>query len=184
MSGPQPTNPRAFAQATGFVFQIVGMILLCGGCCVGPIIGWFQGEQAAAPPDVAAWLRDSPPQQLLVTACIVANGVGGLALAVFGMGLQQEQPSSGTGALVSAGALATVYVGSAVAAIVLGLSLPRIAVHVLLAAGTLVLMLMAGGARRTMQLHPPPPDEPVTEAFLRQFDRKHGFEDEDESANR
>lgn len=179
MTDAPPPNPRAFAQATGFVFQIVGMILLCGGCCFGPVVGWFQGEQPAAPADVAAWIRNSPTHQLLVAACIIANGVAGLALAVFGMGLQQERKSSGTGALIAACVLSAVYVGCAVVAIVTGMSLPRIAVHVLLAGGTVVLVLMASAARHTMQVHPPPPDEPVTEAFLRQFDRKHGYEDDD-----
>ncbi|MEP0841280.1 MAG: hypothetical protein HRF43_01055 [Phycisphaerae bacterium] len=176
-----PSSPRALARGAGYVFQVVGLVLLLGGCCVGPLVGYFQGEQDRPPDSVGQWLRSSPPGQLLTAVNIITSGLAGFGLLVFGLGLHQERRSSGTGAMMVTGLLAASWWTTAVAAILVAPSLLRIPVNVLLAAGATLLFLLAGAARRELKLHPPPPDEPVTEEFLKQLERRRHAEWEEVS---
>ena len=173
--------PRALARGAGYVFQVIGMVLLLGGCCVGPLVGYIQGEMDVAPRSTAEWLHNSPPGQLLTAVNIVVSGVSGLGLLVFGLGLHQERRGSGTGAMAVTGVLALTWWGTVIAAIFWAPSVLRIGFNLLLAIAGTALFLLAGAARLEMKQHPPPPDEPVTEEFLKQFERrKHRTELDDD----
>jgi len=182
-----PTFPdpgaRSLARGSGYVFQAVGLVLLLSGCCLGPLVGYFQGEQDVAPRTFVEWFRDSPPGQLLTGINIIVTGLAGLALMVFGLGLHQERRGSGTGALIATGALALNWWATAVAAILYAPSILRIGVSLLLAIAATLLFLLAGAARRELKLHPPPPDEPVTEEFLKQLERRRHRTEEDDSSD-
>jgi hypothetical protein len=175
---PDPAS-RSLARGSGYVFQAVGLALLLGGCCLGPLVGYFQGEQDLDPHTFVDWLRYSPPGQLLTGINIIVSAMTGLALVVFGLGLHQERRGSGTGALIAAGALALNWWVTAIAAVLYAPSILRIAVSLLLAIGATLLFLLAGAARRELKLHPPPPDEPVTEEFLKQLERRRHRVEED-----
>jgi hypothetical protein len=107
--------------------------------------------------------------------------VAGLALAVFGLGLQQERRRSGIGAVITTGLLMVGWWATTVAVVLMSPSIVRIGVHILLAVGATFLFLMAITAERVLRLHPPPPDEPVTEEFLAQLARKKHRVEEDDS---
>jgi hypothetical protein len=174
----EPSNPRAFAQGTGHVFTIVGLVLMLGGCCIGSFSGLFQGEQLDEFANFAEWVRRSPRGQLLTGINIIVTGAVGLAMITFGIGLQQERRGSGTGAVITAGVLAMAWWGTTIASLIyvvtagsasFGGTIPvvfRLIVQILLAVGATVLVLLAAAARRNLKLNPPPPDEPVTQAFL------------------
>lgn len=167
------------ARGSGYVFQVVGLVLLLSGCCLGPLIGYFQGEQHLDPHTFVEWVRYSPPGQLLTGINIIVTALAGLALVVFGLGLHQERRSSGTGALAATVALALNWWATTIAAILYAPSILRIAVSLVFAVGATLLFLLAGAARRELKLHPPPPDEPVTEEFLKQLDRRRHRVEED-----
>lgn len=176
-----PENPRAFAQGTGHVCTIIGTILMLGGCCIGSFSGIVQGEQAEAPHDLIAWVRQSPVQQLLSAMNIIVTGAGGLALLTFGIGLQQERKSSGAGATITAVALALVWWGSTVGTFYLAFTAPvasawgvvgtvlRVVMQLAIALGSTFLVLLTASAWRNLRQNPPPPDEPVTEEFLQEL---------------
>lgn len=178
--GDAPRYPRAFAQGTGFVFQIVGFILMAGGCCLASLSGWIQGEQVRAPGSVVEWVRQSPPGQLIAAVNIVVTALAGLGLVVFGLGLHQERPGSGGGAVATTVVLTVSWWATTAAAILAAPSPTRIALNAALALGATLLLVMALAARRELQVHPPPPDEPVTEEFLKQFERRREPVEEDQ----
>ena len=59
---PAAPSPLAFATATGFVFQIVGLILALGGCCLWSLSGKFESPQSAPVDDVTAYVQDQGAQ--------------------------------------------------------------------------------------------------------------------------
>jgi len=175
-------DARAFTRGTGFIFQIVGFAMMLGGCCLGMLIGYLQGEQEHAPANIGEWVRQSPPGQLLTAINIIISGVAGLALMVFGVGLQQERRRSGIGAVICSGLLALGLWATTVAAAVWTHSVIRVLIGLVLAGAASFLLFLAIGAARELRLYPPPPDEPVTDAFLAQFARRrHRVEEDDES---
>lgn len=189
---PETSNPRAFSQGCGYLFTIAGLILLFGGCCIGSFSGLLQGQQAAVPQSFQAWLRQSPTGQLLTGMNIVVSGAAGLALLTFGVGLQHDRRGSGLGAMVTTGALAFCWWATTAGTAVLlvkdwsrgeGVSAGLVARVVIQLAVSIVvtgLFLLAGAARRTLRLYPPPPDEPVTKEFLAQLARHRHLDRENE----
>ncbi len=180
-TGPVDHEPRGFVRGAGYILQIAGVMLLLGGCCLGSFSGLIQRPQDQSPASAVEWFRRSPPAQLVTAINIVISGVAGLALLVFGLGLQQERRRSGIGAMIATGLLAAGWWTTAIAAVFLHLSIMRILINVVFAVGATLLFFLAGGAERTLRLHPPPPDEPVTDEFLAQFARRrHRVEEEKE----
>lgn len=174
-TGDARGDPHAFAQASGFIFQVVGWMLVFGGCCIGPLAGWLLGEAGEAPDTVGEWIARSPRSHLVVTADVVMSGVGGLALAVFGFGLQNTRPASGVGAIVTTGVMAAVWWSALIAAFFVDGALSRwllIAFQVVLAVGATLLFIMAVLAYEVLRRHPPPPEEPVTDELLERLTRK------------
>lgn len=154
------------------MLQIAGLVLMLGGCCLAPVVGYFEGEIDTVPRTVSEWLSHSPPGQVLTAINIVVNAVAGLGLLVFGLGLHQERRGSGVGAMIVSGLLAASWWATGIAACLVAPSILRILVNLLLAVAGTLLFLLAGAAHRELTLHPPPPDEPVTEEFLKQLDRR------------
>ncbi len=162
-------SPRAFAQASGMVFQVAGWIMLFGGCCIGPVIGGILGSQEEMFNSPAEWWSQSPAHQRLVAVNILLLGVLGLALAVFGLGLSQERRHSDTACVVLTGTMAAAWWASTIGGVLLAFHWSKIVLILLnlgLALVATVFFVMALTSLRVMRLHPPPPDEPVTEEFL------------------
>lgn len=145
-------------------------MFLAGGCCIGSLSGLIQGEIDATPRNMAEWLTQSPPGQVIAAINTVVTAIAGLALMVFGVGLSTERRGSATGAVITTLILVLSWGTTTVAAIIAAPSPLRILANLCFAAVSLWLLLMALSARREMRLHPPPPDEPVTPEFLAEFD--------------
>jgi hypothetical protein len=166
-----PGDPRAFVRGVGLVFQIAGMSCLLGGCCIGSFSGLIQGPSVEAS-GFRQWLTQSPPGQVIAAVNIVVTCLAGLALAVFGMGLQHERAGGAVGAAVTTGVLALSWAVTTTASFLAAPALLRILLQLLFLAASVVLFLLALAARRELQLNPPPAaaEEPVTPEFLEQFD--------------
>src|SRR5690606_37269051 len=174
-------QPRGFVRASGIVFQAAGGILLLSGCCIGSLSGLLLRAQDILPLTAREWFLDSPPGQVLTALNVVFSAGAGLALLVFGLGLQHERRGSATGALITAATLALLWWLTLLAAIIWAPSVVRILVALLLVLLATALFLLAGAARRENRLHPPPPDEPVIPEFLEQFKRRrHPVEHDDD----
>ncbi len=164
---PEP-SPLAFVTATGFVFQIVGLILAFGGCCLWSLSGKFEAPQATPVDEMADYVA-STAVQLNTTSMVglVVTFVAGIGLLATGMGLQGEHPSSGRTAMAVSGALAVAWWACAIAFGVIGGAYGRLLLAVLLAVGATLLFLLAGNSARLLRLHPPPADRSVvTDEFL------------------
>lgn len=158
---PPPTapSPRAFATATGYVFQGVGLVLILGACGMWWLSAWFlppSGEK------VTSWWQhlsgDNLPAALFMLA-VLSGVVGGAGLSAAGFGLQAELPRSGWAALTVTAVLTLVYG-------LLGLLLMFRAgawIGGILATGLALFMalLFSLALRSTLILRrfPPPPDQ-------------------------
>ena len=162
-------SPRAFAIATGFVFQSVGMMSVLGVCCFWSLTTYF------VPPDAGSgthWMENLSGERLasaLVTIGVAVSLVGGMGLIGVGVGLQAEQPSSGWAAMIVTSILAMTYwvvcalfvfkVGSWSGGIVSGL----------FAAAITVLFALSTHSAGILRRFPPPPNQNVvTDEFLEQ----------------
>ena len=94
-------SPRAFAQGVGLVLQTVGFILFMSSCCICSVAGLWdptltrgqvveQLEQAKTIGIDITTLFNEPAKAGLMLTVMFATIVG-LALAVFGLGLQSEK---------------------------------------------------------------------------------------------
>lgn len=144
--------------------------MVLSGCGLGAISGLVQGELSVVPRSAHEWLTQSPPGQVIFAINVVVTAVAGLALMVFGMGLQQEVVRSGNGAVLATVLLAAGWWATTIAAIVWAPTFFRIALNLIMAGAATFLVLLALAARRELRLNPPPPPEPVTPEFLAQFD--------------
>lgn len=164
---PDPQRPpRAFAQGTGVMLQTVGMILFLSGCCVCSGIGVVNNP--LLPNQVARLLQDNPdliaqtanplhnPARFGVMAMVMFSTVGGLALAVTGLGLQTDQPHGGWASTLAAA-------GLSIALLLAGYFLwsgrapwPMKIWHLLLNLLAFVLTAFCLAAWRQVRAHPPP----------------------------
>ncbi len=116
-STPPPTAPpaRAFAQGTGVVLQIVGVVMFLLSGCVCATSGLWdpvpsrgqvyeQLDQGQTFNSQVTDLIDRPAAAGAMITVMFAT-VGGLALAGFGLGLQSDQPRAAWGAMITAGVL-------------------------------------------------------------------------------
>lgn len=158
-SGNSP-SPRAFCHATGFVYQGVGMVLALGACCWWSFSGRIQDEvrpglqdsQAASAP------AETTGHQYWAMAGVVLSLVGGLGIAVLGLGMQHDRVVSAVWAKWVTLAVAVYfwcYLGMAI--FVLPGAISRIVMPLGMAALWTVLFLMAGVSVETLKRHPPDP---------------------------
>lgn len=166
-------SPRAFATATGYVFQGVGLVLILGACGMWWLSAWF------LPPTnerVTSWWQhltgDNLPAALFMLA-VLGGVVGGAGLSAAGFGLQAEVPRSGRAALIVTAVLTLVFG-------LLGLLLMFRAgawISGILAIGMALFMALlfslAVRSNVILRRYPPPPDQnKLTEEVLADIRRQ------------
>jgi len=171
--GPTTPSPRAFATATGMVFQTAGTVFLLGACCFwsfsGRLVPRIQGG-------FSSWtdlftLEHAPAMSLL--AGLVTTFVGGIALITVGVGLTGEKRRSGTLAMWISLIMALIYWAlSGVLSLAVG-TIGAGVVAALFAIVSTILFLLAGHSATVLKQFPPPPDQgTATEEILEEFRRK------------
>ena len=161
-------SPRAFAVGTGAILQVVGMLLFLSTICVCAFAG--QWDKVLSRSEVLerhqqnqtlAWsvgdLIDEPARAGMMLLSMFMT-VGGLAMTVFGFGLQAQKRRSALGALLT-------MLLALLVLIVAGIGLWMDAAsplarlwHAGLSLLVLALTLLTINAFKQMQVHPPPPD--------------------------
>jgi hypothetical protein len=117
---PQPAHapgPRPLTRGTGLLLQIVGGALLLGGCCVCGTSGMWdpvmsRGEAVRAVETAAPLVADAGRLGAMLT--VIFTTLGGLAMLVFGLGMQQDRPRAAPAATLSMLALLPVLIGGGV----------------------------------------------------------------------
>lgn len=171
---------RSFVRGTGAVFQVVGIFLLFGACCVWPVTGGASGgapSPADAPRETAAepseFGRSSVGRPALPLVLLAVTLVGGFACAACGVGLQAERLGAGRIAALVAGLQALGLFAVAIAEV----AGQGASVRALLAGGLAVLsaflFLVAFESGRLLRRFPPPPDlGEATPEFMEEYRRK------------
>lgn len=100
------SSPRAFAQASGLVLQLIGVILALGTCCWWSFAGLTDERirPTSQPDSLGDIVRAADGSRLWSMSAVCVSFVGGLALAALGLGLQAEKRRSGAAASAVAGA--------------------------------------------------------------------------------
>jgi len=153
-------SPRVFCQATGFIYQGVGVVLMLGSCCFWSFSGRVQDE--AKPTEagrvVVEAAKDFAPQQYWAMGAVVLLFAGGLAIAALGLGLQHERPASASWAKWTTLALAIYFWAYLwMATLVWERATARIALAAIMALAWTVLFLLAGSSVAEMRKNPPDP---------------------------
>ena len=158
--------PRAFAQGTGVLFQVIGFIMFLTSCCVCSSIGsWEIPSRGATIENLVkneegvitlSKMFDHPGATGIMLTAMFAT-VGGLTLTVFGLGLQSDKPKAAWGALITTVGLSLVLGLAAVCLWIdeVGFS-AKLMNHLLL----LTTLFMAGfsiAALKDVRKTPPPP---------------------------
>lgn len=163
---PASPPPRAFAQGTGVLFQVVGFAMFVSTCCVCSAAGRWEAPSRGATieklkqdePLVITLRRmfDEPGAAGLMLTVSFAT-VGGLAMMVFGLGLQSDKPNAAYAAVATCALLTMMLLGAA-ACLWIGESgwVSRLWNHAL-AAVTMTLLGFAIAALRQIRRDPPPP---------------------------
>jgi hypothetical protein len=121
---PHSPPPRAFAQGTGWLLQTVGILLFAANCCVCSMTGLW--DPVASRSDIIHQIDSG--RQLGMTVqrlfenpakagymlTVVASTVGGLAMAVLGLGLQADRRRAAAGAMACVGALTAIVLAAGV----------------------------------------------------------------------
>ena len=169
---PSPA-PRAFVTATGYAYQLVGMIYLLTFGFYWIISGLVQAKAAVPINSVADYF--APGNVLLtVTMVMILSGVaGGLAMVTLGIGLQGERRWSGVGAMIVVGSLAVIGSIGAVLYIMHGPAWGRAVVAGGWSVMNTVLFLLAGNSASILKRNPPPKDQNfVDDAWLERYERE------------
>ncbi|OWY70418.1 hypothetical protein B7486_16660 [cyanobacterium TDX16] len=160
-TGSTPTpSPRAFCQATGFIYQGVGVVLMLGSCCFWSFSGRVQEE--ARPTEAGRAIveaaKDFAPQQFWAMGAVVLLFAGGLAIAALGLGLQHERPASASWAKWTTLAVAIYFWAYLwMSTLVWERATARIALAAVMALAWTVLFLLAGASVAEMRKNPPEP---------------------------
>lgn len=165
--------PRAFVTATGYVYQLVGIVYLLGFGFYWIISGRIQAKASVQIDSLADYV--APGNVLLtVTMVMILSGVaGGLGLATLGIGLQSERRWSGVGAMVVAGSLAAIGWAGVSMHIIYGPAWGRAVIVGGWSVINTILFLLAGYSAAILKRHPPPEDQNVVDdAWLERYDRE------------
>jgi hypothetical protein len=166
-------RPRAFATATGFAFQVVGVVFLVVSTAYWFVSGRVQ-TPAATPINALADYFAREHLVLTASTGLVLSGVGGgLAMIAFGLGLQGERRRSGIGAMIVAGALTVIGLAATAMYLFFGPYWLGAFVAVIWTAVSAVMFLLAGHSADTLRRHPPPEDQNVVDdAWIEAYHRK------------
>lgn len=162
MTDTPPTlpSPRAFCQATGFIYQAVGVFLSLGACCYWSFSGRVQEE--ARPTEggssIVQLTRDAAPEQIWAMGAVVLLFVGGLAIAALGLGLQHDRPAAAKWAKWTTLIIAIYFWAYlAMAIFMLPGAVARIVLPAIMALVWTVLFLLGGVSAEEMRKNPPDP---------------------------
>jgi len=166
-------SPRAFATATGTVFQTVGTVFVLGSCCF-----WSFSDRFVPPTEggLDRWLDlftlEHAPTAALGVA-VLTTLIGGIAFITVGVGLTGEKRRSGTLAMFLSLVMACIYWAlSGVLALAVGLITAATVAAVFGAVCTL-LFLLAGHSASVLKSFPPPPDQDAaTDEILEEYRRQ------------
>lgn len=173
MSTENESNPRAFVTATGFIFQVVGMVLAAGGCVLWSVSGFLEAPLDEPINVLSDYAREGALARTVGLACIATTLIAGLGLIATGLGLQGERRTSGRWALVFAAVLAVVWCAGAICLWLISAPYWKVIVAAFFAGAGTILFLMAGNSARILKRHPPPDDQDaVSDEWLRQYSRK------------
>lgn len=169
---PGEPNPRAFVTATGFVFQIVGLLFASCGCVLWSLSGFFQPEAAQPIETAADYFKADTLARGIGLIDFAVTFVGGIGLLAAGLGMQSERRDSGAWAVVVCTVLAVAWWASLVGYLIAEASWWMPGVALVLACACSVLFLLAGNSARILRQHPPPRDlNIVSDEFLEKYDR-------------
>ncbi len=162
-----PPPPRAFAQGTGVLLQIVGVILFLTTCCVCSSSGLWEDVMTAQQAerkvhekeDIVITFRKmlDEPGRAGASIMVVFSTVCGLALAGFGLGLQADKPRASIGALVSACAWLFSLILAGVCLWIGQASSFARGVNAGFCVISIIVLCFTVAARREVRANPPPP---------------------------
>lgn len=166
-SGSDQPPPRAFAQGTGILLQILGMALFLSTCCVCSFAGAW--DPVLSRPEILRLLEEESsvgvgvrglfeqPAKAGVMLMVMFMTIGGLALAGFGLGLQAERPRSAWGALGTTVAMIVILALAGIGIWVGEASWTSRIMHGLLSLTMIVVLGFVWVALREVLASPPPP---------------------------
>lgn len=156
-------KPRAvFAETSGMVLQIVGMLVSLGGCCFWSLSGLAQAELPDAGAEPSRWFRSAELPQIMVALETFASFAAGLGMFATGVGMSAGIRRSAAGGMAASGLFALVWIAGTV---VRALSFDSLAsglsvlISLALAVVGIVLFLLCGAAHSDIREHPRPPDD-------------------------
>lgn len=163
----QTPLPRAFAQGTGVMLQSVGVLFFVSTCCVCSLSGLW--DPALAPAEVLPLLHELDTQQQTriadmiqqpaktgVMLTVMGTTVGGLAMAVFGLGLQSEKPRAACAAMITTLLLLLLLLIAGVGLWTGAASMAARLWHLVLFMLTLVMTGFCAAALKQVIANPPP----------------------------
>ncbi|MBI5765537.1 MAG: hypothetical protein HZA51_18665 [Planctomycetes bacterium] len=156
---PTPERPpRAFCQATGFVYQTIGFLLTLGTCCWWSFAGRVATEARPSEPgrQVVDVMTDASPAQLWGLTAVCASFVGGLVLVAAGIALQHDMSASGRFAKWFTGAVAAFFTAYSVMCIATFPGWGRTPTALVMAGVWIVMFLLAGASAEELRRNPPP----------------------------
>ena len=168
-----PPSPRAFVTACGYVFQVLGGLLVFAACG-----GWLASGLTAPAATIPAarwtdYLTGPNLTAALLTLGFFTGFVGGLGLMAAGLGMQGEKKGSAMTGMMVSGAMSLAY-------LVLAFLLLANAQRYVFGAAVVILSLLCGGAailaaisHSTLKRFPPPGDyNLLTEEIIDEVRRK------------
>lgn len=167
-AAPAPP-PRAFAQGTGVLLQIVGMTLFLSTCCVcSSLEAWDPPmskdeakekveQQNEADFIITAQRMFQDPATAGLSLMVVCSTVGGLALAVFGLGLQSDKPRAAWAAMITAALWLVILIASGVCLWIGGATLIAKGWNIVMVLLACAVLAFTVAALRQILKHPPPP---------------------------
>jgi len=167
-------SPRAFCQATGLIYQVVGFLFCIGTCCWGftASIGGFLGVGADS---LSAPVTSAPTTSPAVsgsahvawfTAAVWSTFVGGLAAAAVGLAMQHERRKSGRNGMIVSGIMSTIFLAYLVFSVAVQPSAGRAIGAGVLLAVWVAMFLLAGHSAELLRRFPPT----TTDSEWTQFD--------------
>lgn len=166
-------SPRAFATATGFALQVVGVVHLLASGGFWFLSGLIQSPVATPVKRPQDYLAAGNIVPALTTFLVLAAFAGGLAMIAFGVGLQGERPRSGVGAMLTTGMLTAVGLAAVVLGLTFGPSWAVAAAGAVVAGINAVFFLLSGQSAGVLKRFPAPPDQNVVDdAWLEEHARR------------